>query len=346
MKTTTQKTILSIGICMMLSCLSVVILYLYTQHANHSPNGFTRLFPPHQVSPVHIYDLGYNSYYFAGSHEDQMYLGNVTKPNHVLAINLKNQDTNHIQFNLPDNPFTPNLARVHTIGNEVYLTEGHTPVVFHSTFKERSFKPTDSTLYFLQAASLNSKTLIYKIYNGTQCVLAQRPTDSTNIRTASNLLTRQVDGLFGMDGQLLTNHTTQQVLYVYRYRNEVVVADSLLNPLPSFHTIDTLSQAQISITQLPNQETQFSAPPVIVNRYSAVSDSLLYIQSARKANNELAKAFQTHAVIDVYQINSGTYRYSFYIPLFKKIPLQAFYIHQQQLFALHGRYLVSYQLHP
>ncbi|MNX96112.1 hypothetical protein D3C86_1284140 [compost metagenome] len=62
------------------------------------------------------------------------------------------------------------------------------------------------------------------------------------------------------------------------------------------------------------------------------------------ADNEKQEDFNAHTVIDGYSINTGNYVYSFFIPKYKGIKVTDFAVRENMLVALHGRYLVTYQL--
>ena len=55
-------------------------LFLSSEHIIKKENNFIRRFGQHPVRDEKTYDLGVNSYYFAGMADGQIYLGNVTTP--------------------------------------------------------------------------------------------------------------------------------------------------------------------------------------------------------------------------------------------------------------------------
>ncbi|GAA6765744.1 hypothetical protein AAFH68_16820 [Flavobacterium sp. CGRL1] len=90
-----------------ISISAVVILYLASEDIMHNRNTFIRRFDSHAQAEYNTYDLGLNSFYFAGIQNDAIYLGNVTTPLFVTKIDtaFKIKKRIKIELNEPDLPF-------------------------------------------------------------------------------------------------------------------------------------------------------------------------------------------------------------------------------------------------
>jgi len=161
-----------------------------------------------------------------------------------------------------------------------------------------------------------------------------------------------VNNIFFNDGKLYYDNVSKRIFYLYYYRGEIVSLDSNLNILKYNKTIDTIKQGNIStkptITKLKNglNDTRItlSIPPTVVNSSISVNDDYIYVQSNLKADNEIQSELNKSQVIDVYQILTGKYKYSFYIPKYRGIKMRDFQIKDDLIIAIFGKYLVTYSL--
>lgn len=344
MKRSLKKTLLLIVSTLSLAMTTMIVRYQITTRNRNQAQGFVRYYPPHLFLPDTIIDLGYNSYYPAGHYKDTLYFGNTSDPTHLLAFSLPAMDSIHYKLTLPNLPFSIGNARLHVLAQTLFLTEGHTPLIFSGTVKERTLHIKDTLSYFQQAKPYTPNHLMLKIYDGTQSRLAKKQLQPNTLQIAPHLLTKQQDGLFDMDGQLHMTPTTGQLVYVYRYRNTLVVSDTTFTHPRTYHTIDTITNVQMELTQLPNHQIKFAKPPLVVNNNSAVTDSLLFVHSALKADNEQHMNLTRLSVIDIYTINNGLYAYSGYIPHHNHQPISFFSIIGDHLYALFGSELVCYSI--
>ena len=104
------------------------------------------------------------------------------------------------------------------------------------------------------------------------------------------------------------------MLYLYVYRNEYFVMDTSLRRLATRHTIDTTTRAKVNIATVESTKKTFAAPPPIVNRQADLSGDFLFVNSSLQADNEHYDEAQHASVVDVYDLNSGRYVLSFYVP--------------------------------
>jgi hypothetical protein len=97
-------------------------------------------------------------------------------------------------------------------------------------------------------------------------------------------------------------------------------------------------------TVASRQEMKFSAPPVIVNKTSAVCKNLLFVNSALLGKYEPAQMWKDASVIDIYDLNTNSYQGSFYIYHIKNEKLKNFFILNDNFYGFIGPYLVHYKL--
>ncbi|MCD0488321.1 hypothetical protein LPB86_08775 [Pedobacter sp. MC2016-14] len=157
------------------------------------------------------------------------------------------------------------------------------------------------------------------------------------------------DAFFANDGLLIYNSNNSKIIYMNYYRGEFLTLDTNLALLYKGKTIDTVLNPTIK-TGISNIKTQdgnntkqltLSTPPKFVNKFISSSNNNIFILSALKADNEVGSE-RTHNTIDVYDIKTGTYKYSFYIPNYQGRKLDQFKIIDHTLFAIHGAFFISY----
>lgn len=330
--------------CMALSTLPVLGLHIISKELNRRPGNFIRLFPPHPTTPEYIIDLKYNSYYMAGISKPFIFFGNATNPLHLLKFDYSSLDTTHLKLTIPNIKSAPGRSKVHVLDSTLFLTNGNTPLILKGSLSNLTLKPIDTTTYFMSAQLGSTNRIFLKTYDGNTSHLAYKDFVHDTLQFATSLLEKQVDGIFCVDGQLLYEPQQHRLIYVYRYRNEFMLTDSLLVPYYKKKTIDTISKATIKLVVLDNGQTQLAKPPLVVNKSAAVDRERLYIHSGQRAANEKVNAFNNYSVIDVYNMVNGAYNSSFYLPNFKSYKLHEFRIHQQKLYALYDHFLVIYQL--
>lgn len=108
------------------------------------------------------------------------------------------------------------------------------------------------------------------------------------------------------DGQLLYESASNKIVYMHYYKNYILVLDSMLNPVNKIHTIDTVTNSLIYSSK---------GPIISSNQRGAVYNDVVYIASNLKADNEKRKFYMQHIPVDRYQLSTGIYLGSFYLPL-------------------------------
>lgn len=76
----------SILITAVFSTTAIVVLFLSSEEIMHHENPFIRRYPQHPIALKNTIDLKFNSYYFAGSANQKIYLGNFTDPLHMVEV--------------------------------------------------------------------------------------------------------------------------------------------------------------------------------------------------------------------------------------------------------------------
>lgn len=336
-------------ICTIFSAVTIIKLFNLSEDIIHYHNRFVRRFPQHVAQEIHQTDLVYNSYYFAGIGEGKIYLGNYTAPLQmtVLDSTLKEKKIYHIELKEKNLPFQAPQIRV--LGNHFFVFEGIVPYIFKgSTSNWKASLKINSGYYFSQLELMDSVNMAIRYLtpkSGESLIGALNLTDTTKVFYEAKLLQKQFDGIFDTDGSLLFNRSLNRLVYVYRYRNEFIVADPLLNLDYRGNTIDTVSKAQVRLAQVKNSSMKtFAEPPLIVNKTTAVDGNFLYVNSLLPGLYESENIWKIASIVDVYDLTDKTYRSSFPIYHINGKKMKGMLVSGNLLYALIGEKIVCYKL--
>lgn len=341
-----QYRIFLIGVTGVLSAAATLKLFLVSEQIVHFENRFERRFPHPSVTEITKVDLKLNSYYIAGIDHDSIYLGNITAPLHVRIYgrDLKQYRTKKIQLADPQTIFRSTQVRVHN--GKFLLFNGTVPYIFEgSTSTWIAKKSTSNIKRFTQAEPLNQglavRTFTERGSNTLGFQSLQKNTMSTYF---DDLLRVQIDGTFDTDGLLLTNES--HLIYLYRYRNQFLVVAPTGQLTLTGKTIDTISKAQLDISRGKNGKKRLEKLPLVVNKTAALYQNMLFINSKIPGKNDNEKLWKQASVIDVYNIDDGSYRFSFPLYDINGRKMDSFKVYKNKVFLINENWMVQYDLNP
>lgn len=327
--------------------LLVTVLFLSSEHIIKKENNFTRRYLQHHVEEDKVYDLKFDSYYFAGYSQGIIYLGNYTAPEILTSIEpaFKTQKRQKIVLDTPNQRFRS--AQLQVREPYFYIYDGSVPVIFRGhigdslaekvSSKDNYFSQLQITapdLYAFRAQSRKNKTNILGTFS----------LKSDKAHIDYSLLKKQYDGVFDTDGKLLYDRETGELVYSYFYRNGFLIMDSKLQLLRTLHTIDTVTNAQVKAAELADGRHKLAAPPLMVNKNMEVFNNILLVESNLKGKFESDKIWDNASVIDIYSTKEQSYLGSFFIENRGKIKLSQMLLTDKYLFVLSGREMVRYRL--
>jgi uncharacterized membrane protein YphA (DoxX/SURF4 family) len=325
----------------------VTAAHLASAEIIHHHNSFIRRFP-NNPAKVREMDLQYNSYYFSGFENGQIYLGNYTAPSLITVIDtsLLKRATHKIIY--PDSLPAYSSLNLQVLKDRFYIIDGTVPMVLTGAINDGKVTMAwQGTKQFSQASMVDSVSLVFRALGTKErTTLGRLNFNSPDVTLHPGLIKKQIDGVFDVDGLLQFDTTTGTVAYTYYYRNQYIVADTKLNLLRMGKTIDTVSKAVLKVAYVKSRhETKLAAPPLIVNRTSCADAGLLYVNSALRGRYEADAMWESATVIDVYEMKTGRYISSFYIYTINGKKLRSFVVKGSHLYALIGTTLVDYHLY-
>ncbi|WP_333853008.1 MauE/DoxX family redox-associated membrane protein [Epilithonimonas sp.] len=342
-----RQTILVLCASNTLSILVVVILFLSSEHIIKKENNFTRRFTHHPIIEEQSIDLKVNSYYFAGSDYNHIYLANLTSPFRIFKIekSLKKVDTISIT------PSTKNSFRKlkYSIqNNSLFAYDGSVPVIYRSSLDSLNYpikqisyrdiyfnhlKPASRTSFFFSTDNSKRETLI-----GT---LSTKNVHQSKMSNFS--LNTKKDGGFDSDGKLLYDGSTGKAYYMFYYRNQILDIDSNLQVNSHMKTIDTITKAKINIKTLRDGTKKMISPPIIVNQNMEIYRGLIFNISNLKGKHESNDLWNKNSIVDIYTTKPAGYWGSIYVENRGKNRLSQILITDNFFYILSGTELRSYR---
>lgn len=329
----------------------VLFLFLKSEKIIHQENSFIRRYPPHLYNKSAQLNLKYDGYYFVGMVNDTLYLGNYLAPLSIMAVNSNLKIIGDYKIELDNYELPYRSALVRLSPPYFFLTDGTVPCIFKgkiSTWKAKQlkagrthfsvFEPIDSTIAAIRSRS--PKT------NESLLGLLSLSNDSSSVSFNDALLQRQIDGIFDCDGMLRYNWENQHLIYIYYYRNQFIVSDKDMQLSYRGNTIDTTKFAKIKIASLSNGDRKMAEPPLMVNKLSSTVGDQLLINSNLRGHFESLKLWKQSTAIDVYNLKTKTYEYSFHVYNLNDKKPQAMYATKDKVYFLFDKVLVAYKINP
>ncbi|MBL4905766.1 MAG: hypothetical protein JKZ00_07125 [Flavobacteriaceae bacterium] len=344
-----KRKFIPISITLLLSSALVLGVFFYTDYKNHLPGSFIRVFPPHPISEVKTkISLAKDQFQFAGITKTYLYLHEKGNPLELLQLNDNLSKTATVRLKIPKN-HQLNLSRTEIAINDlgVFITDVTKPILLKGNTSNWKLKAIDlESNYFNSAVVIDTNLLaVTKLIPKKGRLLGILNTNTLTTHLNPVALEKQVDGFFCTDGFMHYNPELQKLIYTYYYRNEYVIMNKDLRITANYRTIDTTTTAKIKLRTLEKSDQRSLAkPPPIVNRRSFSQGRWLFNQSKIRAKNESQIRFKNGSVIDVYELKTGIYSHSFYIPHIKGQRLKDYWVKNNQLFVLYPNQLVSYHL--
>lgn len=347
-RTKLKNLILPLSLCIF-GVVTVSGMYLSSERIIYHENPFIRRYS-HGILKTAEIELKGNAYYFAGHDSGTIYLGNYSSPLWVTLIDTMLQTKQIKKINAPEKDLPSVAAQVRVMQPYFYLVDGQiSRILKGNTVTWNTLKRIDGNVQFSDYQIIENDLMTIKAYNPKEDMYSLgtlKIEDSLPYTLNIGILEKQVDGVFDVDGTLSYDPIKEEVTYVYYYRNGFSIMDNRLNLKKRGHTIDTIGQAQLKIdtiqTDTRNERKLISS--LMVNPSSFTSDGLLYVRSKIKGRFEPPKTWEQTETIDVYELNTGDYKTSFYIYKESKEPIRRFFVIGNFFYGFAGNKLVRYDL--
>lgn len=346
---TRKKTYGTLLICMVFGMGFIALLFTISEHGLHRDNSFIRRFPGHPAIQDKKLDLTYDSYYIAGVDQEQIYLGNTTAPLHAVVMDTALQNKKTVRLSIDQDSLPFKFLQLRVIPPYFFLADGTTSYIGRGkTTDWKAHAILNASAFFSKIEPIDSSHVVIRaVSSATQeSVLGKISLlDTSKVEVSHELLQKQVDGMFDVDGVLLYNRQLQKLVYTYFYRNQYIVADNALQLDHFGKTIDTISRAQIKVGTIASKGLQkMAAPALTVNKYSATYGPYLFVNSKLVGRYEPIEVWDYTSIIDVYNIVENTYLFSFHVYDIGEDKLRSFQVFDDKFIGLIGNHIVTYQM--
>jgi len=342
-----KKTIIHITTSIICSSTLVVVLFLTSFDFSDQHNDFLRQYLPHVIFNRDTINLKYNSYYIAGVSRNHLYIGSSTAPTHVIDFNLSSKDTTHIKISISNaDSILFKSVRLKVDSPYFALGDGTVPEIFIGKIDTwKAHRITSDNDFFVEFMPIEKESFILRSMSAQNKEYELGKQNSQRFELKPELLQKQVDGMFCLDGLISYDKTRGRVIYTYFYRNQFIVTDTSLNLIFRGKTIDTISHTKITVDTIKSTGViKLNGNYLMVNKSSATDAGYLYINSALRAKNEDDESFDNGSVIDAYNTLNGKYVLSFYINNFNNAAVRDLKVFDNKLFALFENNILIYDL--
>jgi len=326
------------------AALLIIVLLVYTaEFPNKHKNGFNRWYQ--SGNPVLLATTSTDGIIqdIAGATATQFFFstgdpGKIVTTTHLLQnkrlhdIHVdKKQDIDLYFFTAVDSP-------------AVYIYAYNLPAIITADFNTGSstYRQLSPGAYSNAQALGNNIFILRKLSTTIPDQFFVKVTTDT-LESESELSDLHYDGGMTTDGILHYDPSTRLLTFVHYYNNEYSSFTTALHAAGKGHTIDTFTHFRF---QLSEKQHVFSSqgPDHMINAASCVYKGKLYVRSTLKADNDDNSRYRHNIVIDVYEISTGKYNGSFYLPADPKEKINKLFIYEDILL-MHSKDLIyAYQL--
>ncbi|MCD9019954.1 hypothetical protein [Parachryseolinea silvisoli] len=348
-KSLTRLTIISL-------CVAIGFCALYVSSplsTELTPSSFNRSFKNKNYLEYNSHiDLDNAFYYISGVDKNSIYLSNYKKPFTLVQIDhlLKQFKTIKLKTTRLDSIFEPRNFRTTIDSPNIFMTHGTMPIILRGDLKNHTVSPfmSDKNIFFTEARPITDSTFALLSYSAKSKALQLGFLDissDTKLTFRYGLLKTKSDETFSVYGTILLSTDKNKIIYIYTYKNEILIADTKLQNEYILNTIDTFKTPPITVSKVSDKSKfMLSSPQILVNGISCTSGDYIYIRSNLLAKNENKKNFIDNSTIDVYNVSSKKYEFSFYIPKHNSKEFIDYKIINEKIYALYEDRMIKYQI--
>lgn len=312
---------------------------------------------PAKIQLAKAIELPDRSFGFAGKIENKIMLNKYTAPLYLFETGYSLNQLDSVKIELPSE-FKNRSPKIYkdVVSSHIVCTNLYGDISRFDGRISKYYKYRKTKFDYFQVVSPTSIVVRSRTRQqglGNRSIAKLLLSDTVSL-TKEFSLPDEINSYFTNDGVLYLDKENFRILYMYYYKGEFLSLDTNLNLLYKSKTIDTVRKARIKTSLIYKKRknsagtttaiTQ-SAPPKFVNASITTYKDRIYIASRLKADNETQSSFDKNQPVDIYNINSGKYERSFYIPRYNGEKIRQFQIKENILVALYATFLVTYTYH-
>ena len=331
---------------MLLATLIINALIFFAGGFTANNNGFNRKIENVSLPRISWIKKPQNITSISTVTKDHIYF-QTTIPGKLIIVDHHLTDPQCVSIPYPSDQKTASLFYTIIDSPGIYLLAGNKGTIAHANLHNKTFYNYSFKLpVFTRTVFIPPATFIIRGYETSSIkpdqVFMKINTASSLLQREKNLSEKKRDAGITTDGLLQYDSSVHLLIYTFFYSNNIICFDTSLQLIYKAHTIDTTNAYQIQTGSIGTETEKVftnTMPSRIVNWESDVSDGKLYINSWMKADNESIPQFNNNSVIDVYDIISGAYKKSFYVPFFRGEKMESFKVYKNEVIAIYKDYI-------
>lgn len=340
-----KKKLLVVG-ALIATLPTLLLILIFCPHINDNQGDFKRKMISQLRSEYKTLQLPTDNYYFAGNHGDTLFLGYRKTPLLLSTVMPSFNDVKVDTIRLDNYNYQFRNVSINVLYPYFSVSDGKVPVIFEG--KLPSLKVYDTginRLYFSKFYLLEPKKYVFKtmLIKTRKSELGVLKSSSKNYVLAPEVLKTNADGIFDVDGNMIIDHINHQIIYTLLYRNQTITTDFDLKNIQRHHTLlDISSNDTIKTTTLNNGQTKLLKAPLEINTAQTASNNKFFNVSKVRGKDESFIKFRKSDVIDVYDLPTKRYRYSFYIKNDRRNKITSILSTKHHLYVLSGNQISRY----
>jgi|GEM_PF-6580494 len=296
------------SICLGTAC--VYFVWVNSKIPNKKNNGFNREILSKNLQTVYHVKLPENARLATGVIDGNIIIPS-EDPDYFLSVDSVGTIQFHtipssLQFLNERNPKFNILAKPN--GEIIIVKRKANYAIVYNLKTYQITKKHIATPNYFHCAALNGEYLLFQFpsSNGKRFGIYDLFSDTIDSNLPRILSKKNLPNDISSDGQILYDYQKNIIAYMYHYKNRIAVFDDSLNLAKEFNTIDTVSNSLVY---------GLKGPIMSSNQKGSVYNGILYVSSNLKADNESRKIYMENIPIDRYDLSTGKYLDSFYLPL-------------------------------
>jgi hypothetical protein len=262
----------------------------------------------------------------------------------MTDYNFKNRST--IKLKIPKHEKMSSGFFVYVDSPNVTVLAGRLSLAIETTFNSDQYSLYKfPTTIFTHSTKIGPNSYVIRgvdtLVKRFDQILIKANLITKKIKRENDISETNKDGGISTDGALTYDPATNSIVYVQYYEDKIMRIDSNMNLVFTKHTIDNSKSFPIRSTVNKNVLTS-STPKRLVNNESEVYGGYLFNYSVIKGENETIKTFNNNSTLDLYEIKTGAYKGSFYVPRFKDERMQRFSVIDNRIIAFYKSHVVVY----
>ena len=326
---------------------SAFLLSSYLKRLDRFSGQFTRTYI-NACSNLVAYNLGFNSFYIAGSFDGNIYLGNKSILPRLLKMSMSMHDTESVKIDYSvSDKASRSKYRIIVDSPNFHIAYGTSHLILSGWVNSWKADQNKLTIpYFIDCIPLPSGSLVFRYISANSHENSFRKVTFDNKSVDnSSVLEKQVDGQICTSGILEYNKHLNILTYLYNYRNQILILDTNLKLIKSIKTIDDIDTVRFTVSQIKSTgQSVITNPTIMVNPRCATYQQFLLVQSKIMGKKEDDKKFEHSIVIDIYDISKGEYLYSISLHNATKSNISQMKVIDGYLYLMIGKYIQRYKI--